>query len=190
MVAGLNKAQVYYHRVAASTVIGTGVFSASSAAPVTVGGPSAPTNISVVGVEMSSGLCARVSRINCSAPYMRNFTHRFTWTAPTDTGDGTSALPVVAYYVQASVDYFNSVAENANVTTATQWTSAQYSVGVVVSFRVRAANLFNALAPGAFSEAYVSFAGTGCSDNARWDNASLSCLCVEGYQDLDSRGAL
>lgn len=208
-LTGLERARAYYHRIAAFTIIGTGVFSAAGVAPVTVGGPGAPLALKLAATDVSAFVCVNASNAsdaaaasnasaaaaaaNCSVT--KNYTYAFTWQAPTDTGDGTSSMALVSYYVQASSDDFGSLAESASLTSTypgglvatMRWNTARwYAAGVRVAFRVRASNSFEALgATGAWSDVLENLGNVGCPDNARWNNASHSCLCLEGYQDLD-----
>jgi hypothetical protein len=125
--------------------------------------------------------------------YARNYTFTFTFQAPADTGDGTSVLAIV-YYVQVSSNGFSTptLLQTATLTSTypgglqqnMQWTSMPYVDGIRYSFRVRAANYFDALgANGSFSDVVSAQA---CPANAILENASSSCVCVEGYYDTDA----
>jgi hypothetical protein len=212
LVTGLAKARVYYYRVMAGTIIGIGQNPATVTSPTIHGAPEAPiavsltsTQVSIVvsltPAEVATGNCTNVSTGNCTnvsvgkytKSYARNYTFTFTFQAPADTGDGTSVLAIV-YYVQVSSNGFSTptLLETATLTSTypgglqqnMQWTSMPYVDGIRYSFRVRAANYFDALgANGSFSDVVSAQA---CPANAILENASSFCVCVEGYYDTDA----
>jgi hypothetical protein len=210
LVTGLTKARVYYYRVMAGTIVGVGRNTTSVASPVIRGAPEAPIAVSLTPTEVSVVVsltpaeesllnCTTLSMGNCTnlsfgkytKSYARNYTFTFAFQAPTDTGDGTSVLAIV-YYVQVSSNNFSTLMETATLTSAypgglqqnMRWTSRTYPDRTAYSFRVRAANYFDTLgASGSFSDVLSSY---GCSVNATWENASKSCVCVQGYYDTDA----
>ena len=149
-VVGLTKARVYHYRVIAGTIIGDGQNSATVTSPTIAGAPGAPIAVSLTSAEVSAGVLRYIYKFQ----------------APKDTGDGTSVLPIMLYRVEVSAtSSFRTVVAAATLDTNYQgglqanmtWSPQAYpgwgTPSTRYSFRVRAANFFDANgASGNFSD--------------------------------------
>ena len=115
-VTGLTDGTAYVFRVAAINAIGTGAFSAQSAATTPAGVPGAPTNVG--GTPGNTQVTV-------------------TWTAPSNNGD-----PITGYSVQSSTDGANwsSPLASALTSTATAAVVSSLTNGQAYRFRVAAIN--------------------------------------------------
>ena len=89
LLTGLEKAQIYFFRVLAVTIIGDGANSTIVTSPRVAGGPGPPTAVSLISDETSPG--------------SRRLSYKFKFREPTDTGDGLAKLPILSYTVEFSV---------------------------------------------------------------------------------------
>ena len=100
-VVGLTKARVYYYRVMAGTIIGDGQNSTTVTSPTIAGAPEAPTAVSLTSFEVSPGVLRYIYKFQ----------------APKDTGDGTSALPILFHIEVSATSSFSTVVESATLET-------------------------------------------------------------------------
>jgi len=141
LLTGLTKAQIYYFRVLAGTIIGDGANSTVVASPRVAGGPGPPTAVSLSSNEMSQGVLG----------------YEFKFREPTDTGDGLATLPILSYKVELSAtgDFSTIVASatldnnypgglKTNMTWSLQAYPGWGTLGTKYFIRVSAANLFGA----------------------------------------------
>ena len=84
-ITGLAKGSMYYARIRAYTLVGFGNYSAVSGPQVAVGLPAPPTITSIASGSGSAGYYLTIG-----------------WSAPLDTGDLTSSVPISLYTVDLS----------------------------------------------------------------------------------------